>query len=195
MSRNLHATSSLPRARPEPDPGWVLPWIPLLVIVFDDSPDPSAALARLAAVLLLGMLVWGMGRGPAGTWAELGFAALLLVGWFAVCGIAFRVHGPPDSIPARLAVVAGLLVGPAFLLWAWRRRAGMAPVLDPAGAAAHPGLAATLARALALAGAMLLLLHRLLGLPQADLLVIGTGLALATAFSVRGRRRPARMLG
>lgn len=195
MSRNLHATSSLPRARPEPDPGWVLPWIPLLVIVFDDSPDPSAALARLAAVLLLGMLVWGMGRGPAGTWAELGFAALLLVGWFAVCGTSFRLHGPSDSIPARLAVAAGLLVGPAFLLWAWRRRARMAPVLDGGGRAARGGAAAILARALVFVGPALFLAHRLLGLRQVDLVVIGTGLFLCTAFSVRGRSRTFGVLG
>lgn len=185
----------LPGPRPEPRPGWPILWLPLLVIVFDASPDLGAAMIRLALVLLLGMVAWGMGRGPAGVWAERGFAALLLVGWFAVCGITFRLHGPPDSIPARLAVAAGLLVGPAFLLWAWRRRARLAPVLNPAGGAAHPGLAATLARALVLAGAALFVLHRLLGLPQTDLLVIGTGLALGTAFSVRGRRRRLRFLG
>ena len=189
MSQNAHHVPSLPRARAEPDPGWLLSWIPLLVIVFDASPDLSAALIRLAAVLLLGMLVWGMGRGPAGTLAELGFAALLLVGWFAVCGTTFRLHGLSEAIPARLAVAAGLLVGPAFLLWAWRHRARMAPVADGGGRAARRGAAGILVWALALAGAALFLSHRLLGVRPADLLVIGTGLFLGTAFSVRGRRR------
>lgn len=195
MSRSAHRSPSLPRARTEPDPGWLLLWIPLLVIVFDGSSDLSAALIRLAAVLLLGMLIWGMGRGPAGTLAELGLAAMLLVGWFAVCGTAFRLLGPSDSIPARLGVAAGLLVGPAFLLWAWRRRARMAPVLDGGGGIARRGAAATLARAMVFVGAALFMAHRLLGLRQADLLVVGTGLFLGTAFSVRGRRRGFGVLG
>ena len=195
MSRSARRSKSLPRARAEPDPGWLLLWIPFFVLVFDDSSDPRAALIRLAAVLLLGMLVWGMGRGPAGTLAELGFAALLLVGWFAVCGTTFRLHGLSDSIPARLGVAAGLLIGPAFLLWAWRRRARMAPVLDAGGRIARHGAAATLARALVLVGATLFVAHRLLGLGQADLLVVGTGLFLGTAFSVRGRRRGFGVLG
>ena len=195
MTRDAHRFPGLLHARAEPDPGWLLLWIPLFVIVFDDSPDLSAALIRLAAVLLLGMVVWGMGRGPAGTWSELGFAALLLVGWFAVCGTTFRLHEPSDSIPTRLGVAAGLLVGPAFLLWAWRRRARMAPVLDGGGQIARCGAAVTLARALVFVGATLFLSHRLLGLRQIDLLVIGTGLFLCTAFSVRGRRRSFGVLG
>lgn len=187
-SRNQYS-SGLLRARAEPHPGWFLLWMPLLLIVFDDSPDLNSAMLRLAAVLLLGMLAWGMGRGPAGIWAERGFGALLLVGWFAVCGTAFRLHGVPVSIPARLAVTAGLLLGPVFLLWAWRRRARMVPVVDDAGLVAEPGSAFALARVLVLVVLALFLLDRWFGLHRADLLVIGTGLILYTTFRVQGRHR------
>ena len=179
----------------EPHPGWFLLWMPLLLIVFDDSSDLGSAMLRLAAVLLLGMLGWGLGRGPAGAWAERGFAALLLVAWFAVCGTAFRLNGVPESIPARLAVTAGLLLGPVFLLWAWRRRSSMVPVVDEAGAVAEPGSAAALARVLAMVVVALFVLDRLFGLQGADLLVIGTGLALYTAFRVEGRQRSLGVFG
>lgn len=177
------------RAQAEPHPGWFLLWLPLLLIAFDSSPDLSSAMLRLATVLLLGMLAWGMGRGPAGPWAERGFAALLLVAWFAVCGTAFRLHGVSDSIPVRLAVTAGLLLGPAFLLWAWRRRERMVPVVDEAGLVAEPGSPAGLVGVLVLVVVALLVLDRLLGLQPADLLVIGTGLVLYTTFRVQGRHR------
>ncbi len=163
--------------------------MPLLLIALDDSPDLTSSMIRLAAVLLLGMLAWAMGRGPAGAWAERGFAALFLVAWFAVCGTAFRVHGVPASIPARLAITAGLLLGPVFLLWAWRRRAHMMPVVDEAGLVAEPGSPGALVRVLALVVAALFLLDRLFGMQRADLLVIGTGLVLYTTFRVRGRHR------
>jgi hypothetical protein len=163
--------------------------MPVLLIVFDDSASLSSAMLRLAVVLLLGMLAWGMGRGPAGAWAERGFAALLLVAWFAVCGTAFRLNGVPTSIPARLLVTSGLLLGPVFLLWAWRRRARMVPVVDEAGLVAEPGSAASLVGVLALVIGTLLLLDRVLGLQRADLLVIGTGLVLYTMFRVQGRQR------
>jgi hypothetical protein len=169
--------------------------MPLLLIVFDSSPDLSSAMLRLAAVLLLGMLAWGMGRGPAGAWAERVFGALLLVAWFAVCGTALRLHGVPLSMPARLALTAGLLLGPVFLLWAWRRRARMVPVVDEAGLVAEPGSAAALARVLALVVVALVVLDRLFGLQRADLLVIGTGLVLYTMFRVQGRHRSFGVLG
>jgi len=182
-------------ARAEPHPGWFLLWLPLLLIGFDDSPDLTAAMIRLAAVLLLGMLAWGMGRGPAGPWAERGFAALLLVAWFAVCGTTFRLHGVPIAMPGRLAVAAGLLLGPVFLLWAWRRRARMVPVVDEAGLVAEPGSAAALVRVLALVVVALFVLDRLFGLQRADLLVVGTGLVLYTMFRVQGRHRAFGVLG
>ena len=184
-----HRSNRLLKAHAEPHPGWFLLWMPLLLIVLDDSPDLGSAMLRLAAVLLLGMLAWGMGRGPAGAWVERGFAALLLVAWFAVCGTAFRLNGVPESVPARLAVTAGLLLGPVFLLWAWRRRSGMVPVVDEAGVVAEPGSAVALMRVLALVVVALFVLDRLFGLQGADLLVIGTGLALYTTFRVQGRQR------
>ncbi len=192
--RNRHS-SGLLRARAEPHPGWFLLWLPLLLIALDDSPDLTSSMIRLAAVLLLGMLAWGMGRGPAGPWAERGFAALLMVGWFAVCGTAFGLHGVPVSIPARLAVTAGLLLGPVFLLWAWRRRERMVPVVDEAGLVAEPGSAGALLRMLVLVVAALFVLDRILGLQRADLLVIGTGLVLYTTFRVQGRHRSFGVLG
>ncbi len=193
-SRSRRSNGLLP-ARSEPHPGWFLLWMPLVLIVLDDSPDLASAMFRLAAVLLLGMLAWGMGRGPAGAWAERGFAALLLVAWFAVCGTSFRLHGVPVSIPARLAVTAGLLLGPVFLLWAWRRRSRMVPVVDEAGLVAEPGSAAALARVLAVVVVALLVLDRMFGLQRADLLVIGTGLVLYTTFRVQGRHRSFGILG
>lgn len=168
----------IPRARVEPHAGWYLLWLPLVPIAVDRSPEPTAAMLRLAAVLLLGILVWGLGRGPAGAWAERGFATLLLVGWFAVCGTAFRLYGVPAATPERLAVTAGLLLGPLFLLWAWRRRARMAPVI--AGAAPL--------RSFVLVGGSLTLLDRLPGVERSDLVVLGTALALWAIFRVRGRR-------
>jgi len=195
MYSRKHRSNGLLRARAEPHPGWFLLWMPLLLIVFDDSPDLGSAMLRLAAVLLLGMLGWGMGRGPAGVWAERGFAALLLVAWFAVCGTSFRLHGVPVSIAARLAVTAGLLLGPVFMLWAWRRRARMVPVVDEAGLVAEPGSAAALVGLLALVAVALFVLDRLFGLQRADLLVIGTGLVLYTTFRVQGRQRSFGVLG
>lgn len=181
--------------RSEPHPGWFLLWMPLLLIVLDESSDLGSAMIRLAAVLLIGMLAWGLGRGPAGAWAERVFAALLLMGWFAVCGTAFRLHSVPASIAARLAVTAGLLLGPVFLLWAWRHRSGMVPVVDEAGVVAEPGSPAALVRLVAVVVAALYLLDRLFGLQGADLLVIGTGLALYTTFRVQGRQRSFGVLG
>jgi hypothetical protein len=188
-------SSGILRARAEPHPGWFLLSLPLLLIAFDDSRDLTSAMIRLAAVLLLGMLAWGMGRGPAGPWAERGFAALLLVAWFAVCGTTFRLHGVPVSMPARLTVTAGLLLGPVFLLWAWRRRARMAPVVDEGGFVARPGSAAASLRVLALVVVALFVLDRLFGLQRADLLVIGTALVLYTTFRVRGRHQVFGVLG
>jgi hypothetical protein len=192
--RNNHSNGIL-QARAEPHPGWFLLWLPLLLIALDDSPDLSSSMIRLAAVLLLGMLAWGMGRGPAGPWAERGFAALLLVAWFAVCGTTFRLHGVPASMPARLAVTAGLLLGPVFLLWAWNRRARMVPVVDEAGVVAEPASAAALVKVLALVVIALFVLDRLFGVQRADLLVIGTGLVLYTTFRVQGRHRAFGVLG
>ena len=200
----------------EPGPGWHLLWLPLLVIgsrgfaglevvagrlgaawpaALDGAPSPSSATARLAVVLLIAMLVWGMGRGPAGPWVESGFAALLMVAWFAVCGTSFRLHGVPEAMPARLAVTVALLSGPVLLLWAWRRRARMAPVVNAAGRIAEPGSAATLLWALLLVGLALLALDRLLGLERADLMVIGAGLLLYGTFRVRGRHQELGALG
>ena len=193
-SRNRRA-SGLLKPHAGPHPGWFLLWLPVLLIAFDDSPDLSSAMVRLAAVLLLGMVAWGLGRGPAGPWAERLFAALLLVAWFAVCGTTFQLHGAPASMPARLAVTAGLLLGPALMLWAWRRRARLVPVVDEAGAVAEPGSAAALARTVALVVVALVVLDRLLGLQAADLLVIGTGLALYTTFRVQGRHQAFGVLG
>ncbi len=195
MRLRTYSSNGLVRARAEPRPGWMLLWAPVLLIALDASPDLGAAMVRLAAVLLLGMLAWGMGRGPAGALAERGFAALLLVAWFAVCGTAFRLHGVPASVAARLAVTAGLLLGPVLLLWAWRRRARMAPVVDDAGLVAEPGSAAALVRALVLVTAALLALDWLLGLQLADLLVVGTGLVLYATFRVQGRQRSFGILG
>jgi hypothetical protein len=195
MRLKPHSSNGLVRARAEPHPGWLLLWFPVLLIALDASPDLGAAMVRLAAVLLLGMVAWGMGRGPAGHLAERGFAALLLVAWFAVCGTAFRLHGVPASIVARLAVTAGLLLGPVFLLWAWRRRASMVPVVDDAGLVAEPGSAGALVRALVLVGVALVALDWLLGLRPADLLVVGTGLALYATFRVQGRHRTFGVLG
>lgn len=146
-------------------------------------------------VLLLGIIAWGLGRGPAGIWAERGFAALLLVGWFAVCGTSFRLHGVPVSMPARLVLTAGLLLGPVLLLWAWRRRAGMVPVVDEAGIGTEPGSAGTVLRALVGVVATLWALDRLLGLQPADLLVVGAGLLLFTTFRIRGRQQGFGTLG
>ena len=183
------------RAQAEPHPGWFLLWMPLLLIALDDSPNLTSAMIRLAAVLLLGMLAWGMGRGPAGPWVERGFAALLLVAWFAVCGTTFRLHGVPPSMPARLAVAGGLLLGPGFLLWAWKRRSRMVPVVDEAGLVAEPGSAGALIGMGALIVVALLVLDRLFGLQPADLLVIGTGLTLYTTFRVQGRHRAFGVMG
>ncbi len=136
-----------------------------------------------------------MGRGPSGHWAERGFAALLLVGWFVACGTAFRLHGVPASMPGRLAFTVALLLGPTLLLWAWRRRASMMPVVDEAGLVAEPGSAGSLLRGLVVVVVALLLLDRLLGLQSADHLVIGTGLVLYTTFRVQGRHRSFGVLG
>ena len=195
MRTRYRQSNGLLRARAEPQPGWFLLCAPVVLIALDDSPDPGAAMVRLAGVLLLGMLAWGMGRGPAGAWAERGFAALLLMAWFVVCGTAFRLHGVPASLLARLALTAGLFLGPLFLLWAWRRRARMAPVVDEAGRVAEPGSAGAVVRALALVVLALLALDRLLGLQAADLLVVGTGLVLFAAFRVQGRQRTLGVLG
>ena len=43
---------------PEPQPGWVLVWLPVLVIVLDGPPDPTSAMVRLAAMLLLGTVAF-----------------------------------------------------------------------------------------------------------------------------------------
>ena len=191
-SRNRRS-SALLRPHAEPHPGWFLLWLPVLLIAFDNSPDLSSAMVRLAAVLLLGMVAWGLGRGPAGVWAESLLAALLLVAWFAVCATTFQLHGAPASMPAPLA--AGLLLGPALMLWAWRRRARLVAVVDEAGAVAEPGSAAALARTVALVVVALVVLDRLLGLQAADLLVIGTGLVLYTTFRVQGRHQAFGVLG
>ena len=183
------------RARAEPHPGWLLVWLPLLLIAFEGSPDLSSAMVRLAGVLLLGIVAWGTGRGPAGPWAERSFAALLLVGWFAVCGTWFRLHGVPAAMPARLAVTAVLLLGPLFLLWAWWRRARMAPVVNEVGLVAASGSAAGLLMALVLVALALFVLERLFGLERADLMVIGTGLVLFANFRVRGRHQELGALG
>ena len=42
-SRNRHSERLLP-ARSEPHPGWFLLWAPVLLIVLDDSPDPTVIL-------------------------------------------------------------------------------------------------------------------------------------------------------
>lgn len=183
------------KARAEPAPGWPVLWLPILLIAFDGSPDLAAAMIHLAALLLLGIVAWGMGRGPAGVVAERLFAALLLVAWFAVCGTAFRLHAVPDSVAARLAVTAGLLLGPTLMLWAWRHRARMVPVTDAAGVVAEPGSVAAAVRKVLMVVAALILLDRLLGLQGADLLVIGTGLALYTTFRVQGRHHGFGLLG
>lgn len=182
-------------ARAEPRPGWSLLSLPLLVIAFEGPLTPTSAMLRLAGALLLGMLVWGMGRGPAGPRVERAFAALLLVGWFAVCGTAFRAHGVPVSIPLRLAATGGLLLGPVLLLWAWRRRARMVPVAGLAEGVAEPRSAVSWLAALALVVVALVALDHVLGLRRADLLLIGTGLVLCTAFRVRGRQRAFGALG
>lgn len=167
----------------------------MLLIAFDASPDLSAAMVRLAGVLLLGILAWGMGRGPAGPWAERSFAALLLVAWFAVCGTWFRLHGVPAAMPARLAVTAVLLLGPVFLLWAWWRRARMAPVINEVGLVSDSGSVAGLLMALALVSVALFVLDRTFGLQRGDLMVIGTGLLLFANFRVRGRHQELGALG
>ena len=176
------------RPRPEPSPGWPLLWLPLLLFAFEGPPGMGPALIRLAVLLLLGMLAWGMGRGPAGAPAERGIAGLLLLAWFIVAGAAFRLHGVPVSVPARLAVTAGLLLGPVLLLWAWRRRARMVPAASPSGPGAGRGSVAAPWSALALVGGALFVLDRLVGLPGADLLVLGTVGLLWGALRVRGRR-------
>ena len=195
MDSRIRRSDGLVGTHAEPHPGWFLIWLPVLLIAFDDSPDLGSAMIRLAAVLLLGMVAWGLGRGPAGVWAERLFAALLLLAWFAVCATSFRLHGAPASMPARLAVTLGLLLGPALMLWAWRRRARLMPVVDEAGAVAQPGSAAALMRTFALVGLALLALDRFLGLQAADLLVIGTGLALYATFRVQGRHQAFGVLG
>lgn len=187
LARRRRANGLL-RPRAEPRPGWLLLLAPLLLIALDPAPGPGSAMLRLAVVLLLGMVAWGMGRGPAGAWAERGFAGLLMVAWFAVCGTAFRLQGAPESVAGRLAIAGGLLLGPFLLLWAWRRRARLAPVVDEAGAVAAPGSAAAVARDLVLVAVALAGLDRLFGLEPADLLVIGTALALYAAFRTRGRQ-------
>ena len=180
------------RQRPGVHPGWLLLWVPLLLIALDASPSLTSAMIRLGTVLLLGALAWGMGRGPAGPWAERLFAALLLVSWFIAFGTAFREQGAPSSLAARLAVAAGLLVGPAVLLWAWRRRSQMTRVVDLGGHAVESGALGALFR-LGLLGLLvvvaLVVVDRLSGIQRADLLVIGTGLVLFAACRVRGRRR------
>ena len=210
MLSDTHRSEGLLRPRAEPRAGWALLWLPLLVIgwrgfagleaamgrlggvvpaTFEGAPSPGSATVRLAVVLLVGMLVWGMGRGPAGPWVERGFAALLMVAWFAVCGTSFRLHGAPYDMPVRLAVAVALLSGPVLLLWAWRRRARMVPVVNAAGRVAAPGSAAALLWALSLVGLALFALDRLLGLERADLVVVGGGLLLYATFRVRGRHQ------
>jgi hypothetical protein len=163
--------------------------MPLLLIVLDDSPDLIAAMMRLAVVLLLGMLAWGMGRGPAGPWVERSFAVLLLLSWFVVCAITFHLYSAPESMVERLTVTVGLLLGPSFLLWAWRRRSRMVPVVDEGGCVAARGSVGALVRIGLLIILALLSLEQLFGLQAADLLVIGTGLALFAAFRIQGRQR------
>ena len=214
MLSGTDRSERLLRARAEPWPGWSVLWLPLLVIgwralgglevtlgrlgglpvVFEDAPSLTSATVRLAVVLLIAKLVWGLGRGPAGPWVERAFAAMLMVTWFAVCGTSFRLHGVPDAMPARLAVTAGLLSGPVLLLWAWRRRARMVPVVTAAGVT-EPGSAAALLWPLFLVGLALFALDRLLGLERADLAVIGIGLLLYATFRVRGRRQELGALG
>ncbi len=168
-------------------PVWLLLWVPPLLIAIDDSPDLTSAMLRLAAVLLIGTLAWGMGRGPAGPRAERAFAALLLVAWFVTCGTAFREQGVPPSIPARLAMTAALLLGPGFLYWAWVRRSRMMRVVDAAGALTRSPTGSLVKVAVIIAVA-LLGIHRAFGLQTGDLLVIGTGIALFATLRVRGRR-------
>ncbi len=175
------------RPRTRQHPVWILLWVPPLLIALDDSPDLSSAMLRLAAVLLIGTLAWGMGRGPAEPGAERAFAALLLVAWFAACGTAFREQGVPPSIPARLAMAAALLLGPGFLYWAWQRRSRMMRVVDAAGALTRSPTGSLIKVALIIAVA-LVGVDRAFGLQTGDLLVIGTGIALFATLRVRGRR-------
>lgn len=171
-------------------PGWLLLWAPALLVAVDDSSGLTASMVRLGVVLVLATLIWGSGRGPASPRAERAFAGLLLIAWFTACGTAFREQGVPASIAARLAVTGALLLGPALLLWAWRRRSMMTPVVDEIRGGAPPEARAFLAKLVAALSVALLLVYRWPGLRTADLVVVACGFALYAVCRVRGRRTP-----
>ncbi len=183
MSSTVTYAMKLWQSCASPTAGWLLVGLPFALLALGAGQDVAGAMTRLLAVLLVAGLLWARGLGPAGLWADRVFTALWLLGWAGALGSITTARGWPESPSGSLSFVVALFVGAGWLSWAVHQRLEAprdAEFDTDAPAMPAPPVAVVATWTLAVLAFALLYREGLVG--WADSVVVGSALALFTAF-------------